>query len=110
MTSVMLSFSQLIQLNFDQISMIGLGAPSYLYPSHPLLHETHVGDIYTPYNHFWSSTLYGGKPSSSPVPAAVSRRIPNSLHHQRQHRHVCVLWRGMLQAKEGIYILARELL
>ena len=55
---------------------------TYLYPLNPLLHDSDVGGIYTPSNHFWSSTLYGRKPSSSPVPTAVSR-IPNSWHHQR---------------------------
>ena len=78
---------------------------TYLYPPHPLLHDTDVGRIYTASYHFWSSTLYGRKPSSSPVPAAVSR-IPNSWHYQRQDCHVCVLSREMPQlGKVCIYCL-----
>ena len=73
---------------------------TYLYPPHPLLHDMDVGHIYTASNHFWSSMLYGHKPSSLPVSAAVSR-IPNSWHHQCQNRHVCVLGHEMPQSKEG---------
>ena len=53
--------------------------------------------------------FYGRTTSSSPVPAAVSR-IPDSWRLQRHNHHVCGIWRELPQAKEGIYILPRQLL
>ena len=112
-TSSHLPLSRFILFSHTQSSqppLCAVRSPRHLpLPTPSLLHDTHVGGIYTPSNHFWSNKLYSRKPSSSPVLAAVSR-IPNSWHHQCQHRHVCVLWHGMPQAKEGMYIPARELL
>ena len=48
--------------------------------------------------------LYDRETTSSPAPPAVSR-IRDAWHHQRQKRHVCVLWPQARKVSGGHVIL-----